>query len=230
MLVALCEPPAHRLQNSTLHTAPHDNPCDLEPHHHTRDIPYISRYSAGEQSELQLSFRCRCEAWRTTWQATCSLPSLSYSQHIASTCRLRQAHAHTLRPAGLGTPFGCGGNPLSGFPSQPMGPCTPTSVPTAPLPWRGGDGDDNIERDSHLVHTLDGCICIHLYIHLQNPSARSICKIHPSEFVCIATAISARASRVNEYILPVWHDSPVPQWLSGAPRALIRGRESPASM
>ena len=102
--------------------------------------------------------------------------------------------AHPSASTGLGTPFGCGGNPLSGFPSQPMGPCTSTSVPTAPLPWRGGDGDDNIERDSHLVHTLDGCICIHLYIHLQNPSARSICKIHPSEFVCIAKAISESKS------------------------------------
>ena len=34
--------------------------------------------------------------------------------------------------AGIGTPFGFGGNPQSGFPPQPMGPCTSTSVRTAP--------------------------------------------------------------------------------------------------
>ena len=80
-----------------------------------------------------------------------------------------------------------------------MGPCTSTSVPTAPLPLRGGDGDDNIERDSHLVHTLDGCICIHLH-----PSARSICKIHlqdPSIRVCVYSYSDQREQVVSTNIL-----------------------------
>jgi len=76
------------------------------------------------------------------------------------------------QPAGLGTPFGFGGNPLSGFPPQPMGPCTSTSVHTAPLQWRGGDGDGNIESNTSTAEANEMWRQMDNHPHLLDPEVK----------------------------------------------------------
>ena len=76
------------------------------------------------------------------------------------------------QPTGLGTPFGFGGNPLSGFPPQPMGPCTSTSVHTAPLQWRGGDGDGNLESNTSTTEANETWRMLDNHPHLLDPAVK----------------------------------------------------------
>ena len=74
--------------------------------------------------------------------------------------------------AGIGTPFGFGGNPQSGFPPQPMGPCTSTSVHTAPLQWRGGDGDGNTEINASIAEANETWRKMDNHPHLLDPEVK----------------------------------------------------------
>ena len=74
--------------------------------------------------------------------------------------------------AGIGTPFGFEGNPLSGFPSQPGGPCNSTSVHTAPLQWRGGDGDGNLESNTSTTEANESWRMLDNHPHLLDPDVK----------------------------------------------------------
>ena len=75
------------------------------------------------------------------------------------------------QPPATGTPFGFGGYPLtSGFPPQPSGPCTSTSVPTAPLSWRGGGGDDQLEQNTAVANEAWKQLDDHP--HLMDPATK----------------------------------------------------------
>ena len=100
--------------------------------------------------------------------------NVDYSQIVAA-----------YQPAGLGTPFGYGGNPLSGFPPQPMGPCTSTSVHTPPLQWRGVDGDGNDESNSSTAEANEAWRQIDNHPHLLDPEVKPT---HPDGRPCIQGA------------------------------------------
>ena len=80
--------------------------------------------------------------------------------------------AAAYQSTGLGTPFGCGGNPLSGFPPPPMGPCISTSVHTPPLQWRGVDGDGNDESNKSTAEANEAWRQIDNHPHLLDPEIK----------------------------------------------------------
>jgi hypothetical protein len=97
------------------------------------------------------------------------------------------------QPAATGTPFGFGGYPLtSGFPSQPTGPCTSTSVPTAPLSWRGGGGDDQIEQNTAVANEMWKQLDDHP--HLMDPATKPT---HMEGHPCITGAAMFKSTKLN---------------------------------
>ena len=103
------------------------------------------------------------------------LPPPPYSQHKQTAIGTR-AHPSAL----VGTHFR-----VAILPSR----WVPAPRPPLPLPHSRGAAVmrmtiDNIERDSYLVHTTDGCTCIHLHAHASNTISDgcscSICIHHPA--------------------------------------------------
>ena len=75
------------------------------------------------------------------------------------------------QPAASGTPIGFGGNPLSGFPSHPMGPCNSTSVLTAPLSGAVGMGGYN-ESNASTTEANETWRILDNHPHLLDPDVK----------------------------------------------------------
>ena len=96
-------------------------------------------------------------------------------------------------PAPIGTPFGFEGYPLTGgFPSQPSGPCTSTSAPTAPLSWRGGGGDDQL--DQHTAVANEAWKQLDDHPHLMDPATKPT---HVEGHPCITGAAMFESTKLN---------------------------------
>jgi hypothetical protein len=96
-------------------------------------------------------------------------------------------------PPATGTPLGFGGYPLtSGFPPQPSGPCTSTSVPTAPLSWRGGGGDDQLEQNTAVANETWKQLDDHP--HLMDPATKPT---HTEGRPCITGAAMFKSTKLT---------------------------------
>ena len=138
------------------------------------------------------------------------LPPPPYSQHKQTAIG---THAH---PSALvGTHFR-----VAILPSRSV----PAPRPPLPLPHSRGAAVmrmtiDNIERDSYLVHTTDGCTCIRLHAHAyriqyqMDAGCCSICIHHPAPIksrtvnytaalVCVTIASNSSSDRGQVGISP----------------------------
>ena len=102
------------------------------------------------------------------------LPPPPYSQHMQTAIGTRAPPS-----ALVGTHFR-----VAILPSRSV----PAPRPPLPLPHARGAAVmrmtiDNIERDSYLVHTTDGCTCIHLHAHayrIQYQMGMQLLHLYPS--------------------------------------------------